>query len=97
MTPTIKTRGAEALPVTMSPTADPLRFVLRLGFRNGLPLHVRRVIGAAARQRLDVIDDVPRPPMRIAGLPGKGVTRRLAPLNPSTFVTRHRDWRRLDR
>lgn len=37
------------------------------GFGRGLPLHVRRIVGTATREGDDVIDDVARPAVRVAG------------------------------
>ena len=43
-------------------------FVLRFRIRNRLPLHVARIVRATAGQRLNVVHDMPRPPVRMASL-----------------------------
>src|ERR1700719_307137 len=59
----------ESGPVTaISGMPGSLRRVLGLAFGDRLPLHVPRRIGTAALQRDDVVDDVTRPSVRVAGL-----------------------------
>jgi len=60
--------------------------VLRLRFRNRLPLHVPRRVGTATRQRFDVIDHVAGATVPIAGLPREGVASRRAALNAALIV-----------
>ena len=50
-------------------TTPALHLVLGLGFCLRLPLHVGRVVGAAAGQRDDMVLNVPWSPMRIACAP----------------------------
>lgn len=52
-----------------SATRPSFDLVLRLRFGNRLPLHVRRIVRPAARQRDDVVDDVAGPPVRKPRLP----------------------------
>ncbi len=48
-------------------TANSLPSILRLGFGDGFPLHVRDGIKSAANQSAPMINDVPLPTVRMAG------------------------------
>lgn len=64
--------------------ALPLDLVFRFRLCGRLPLHVRRCIGATARERHPVIDHVPRPAARVARLAHEVLFRLLAALDPTT-------------
>src|SRR3989442_6912347 len=55
-------------PRVLRRASDALDLVLRLPFFDSLPLLVARIIGAAAGERFDVIDDISRAAVRVTRL-----------------------------
>src|SRR3989442_9255127 len=78
----VVTRSRLVLPAPLA-----LDAVLRLRLGRALPLHVARRVGPAARERDPVIDHVPRPAARVAGLLQEVALRLLAPFDAAPAIT----------
>src|SRR5690242_16147459 len=70
--------------------SDALDLVFCLPFFDSLPLHVARIIGAAAGKRLDVIDDISRATARVTRLRHEEPLRGLAPYDVALCVPVYR-------
>ena len=71
-----------------SPAASTFRLVFPPRFSEGQPLHIARCVGTTAGQRHDVLDDVTRPAVGVAGLTFECLSSGNTTLSPRAHTAR---------